>query len=246
MNYWGTGIHYPIKNPKKDLTGLIFLGRNRDGRYTYESFGTSHREMIVNLTHEERVGVAVLHEIGSKVYGPYEVNPMKDGGYYGRGSYGQRRMWIAKRLLKRIGKSYLRGDDIIEALEDGFFSTFIHEIGHNRQKGGRPHGPEFRRAMDMASVDVGAWIKKNGWPKLGKLKDTKPDHIKKAEAKKARKAEAASEPRSSKWKRSLVNAESKLKEWQAKQRRAEALVSKWEKKVAHSQRWLAKALEEDA
>lgn len=169
-------IHTKLK-PKADQTGLWLLGRNRDGRYQYQSVSVFRRSNIVNLTHEARVGLAVTRKLLDQTFGRYDVYPMtrNGGGAIGYGEIGQRRMWIVRYELESIGRAFLAKKDIREQWKRGRFSTVVHEAGHNLQERcTRPHGPEFKAAEVRAHRMLEATIWK-GWPKLDmrKLRDSK-------------------------------------------------------------------------
>ena len=176
-------IHYRVRNPKRDLTGLKLVGRHRDGAYQYESVSVLHDENIVNLTHRERVGLAVCYQLCSQVYGDYSVYPMTRNGHGGFGTRGGKELWLNRQgVLDWVGSKFLEGVDPLEAFDKGCLNTLCHEIGHNYQSGGKPHGPEFRTAMKLARKKIRGWLWDNGWPKLNKkfLEDSVPPRKRKA------------------------------------------------------------------
>lgn len=170
-------VHIKVKS-KVDPTGLRLLGRNRDGRYQYRSVSVMRQPNVVNLTHEQRVGLAVVRQLLVDEFGRYFVYPMtrNGGSAIGYGEIGMKRMWIVRYQLAWIGKRFLTKQDALQSWRDGLWSTVIHEAGHNAQPiGTKPHGPEFKRAEMKADIRVQARLRKHGWPKIDmrKLRESK-------------------------------------------------------------------------
>jgi hypothetical protein len=100
----------------------------------------------------------------------------KSSHYIGYGTYGRKKMWIARHLLGNIGAAYLAKNDVLDVWRGGHFNTVAHEVGHNFQRAGtKPHGKEFKLQETKARVRIEARLRKYGWPKLDmrKLRDSK-------------------------------------------------------------------------
>ena len=246
-----TKIHFPAKKTSRDQTGLVLVGRHTDGRYQYQSQSCFCQGNVSSMTHSERVGLALVQaalvEALPVVSGHYEGYPMtKSSRYIGYGTFGRPRMWLAKWILSYIGGRFLSGSSSRESWESGEWSTVAHERGHNSQNGGRPHGPEFKKAEAHARAALQA-VLWHRWPKLDmrKLRDSTAPHLVKRAAKKERKEQAACMTLSSKWEAKVKNAQTRLAAWESKLSRAENGVAKWEKDLAKAERWLAKAQEKE-
>ena len=254
----GTKIYHPISPEAKDQTGLYLCGRHKDGRYQYRSEPViGHASNIVSVTQEQRVGLAVCYAL-AKLVRPGTttvIYPMTKHNRYEGFACGSAKLWLSPVLLHGIGVAYLDREkpkvaDIRTHASgcgkaDEALGVLAHEMGHNTQRGGKPHGPEFKAAhtqMRLAMKDALS----RGWPKLDmrRLRDSVAPHLAAVAAKKKRKEVAASEPRASKWARTLDNAEKLLAIWKKRLAAAERKVAAWEKKVRHARRHLDRALSE--
>jgi hypothetical protein len=167
------------KRVLRDQTGLFLMGRAEDGRYTYQSVPVvGYASNNVHLTHTQRVGLAVVHQLLAIEYGgAYEVYPMTRSNFaQGYGTYNRKRQWLARWILAKIGTAFLAKDDVMDFWRSGGFGTVAHEVGHNfQQYGTKPHGKEFKLQETKARVRIEARLRKHGWPKLDmrKLRDSK-------------------------------------------------------------------------
>ena len=231
------------------------MGRHKDGRYMYRSISVMyHARNVVALTHEQRVGLAVCKAIAllARPGVSTDVYPMtRERGALGYGSYNASRVWLQRPLLAGIGREYLAGTSPTMRHMPGRYcqdalDTLAHEMGHNTQKGGKPHGPEFREAdAKMRTAILNALVP--GWPKvpMSKLRDSVGPAQRKAATKRKRKEVAACESRSSKWSKKVASAEQLLATWEAKQSAAANRVTKWRKALAHAERHLARAQDDE-
>ena len=255
----GTKIYHPTKTETKDQTGLDLCGRHQDGRYQYRSLSVFHRHNVVSMTHTQRVGLAVAYAL-AKLMRPGTttvIYPMtKHKRYAGFGTYGRPRLWLSPVLLHGIGDAYLKDErpriaDIREhywdcGKSDEALGVLAHEMGHNTQRGGKPHGPEFKAAeikMRLAMKDALG----KGWPKLDmrKLRDSVAPHLAAKAAKQKRKEIAATETRVTKWTKKLNNAEANLERWTAQKEKADRMMKKHEKAMRHAQVFLTKAIQQE-
>ena len=261
----GTKIYHAITPEVRDQTGLQLCGRHRDGRYQYRSVPVINqwRGNISTLTHMERAGLAVCHAL-AKLMRPgvtTTIYPMtKSKSFRGFGSYNSERLWLCKGILGRIGYLYLdpnglgytpyrrrAADGVLHEERRapsacGDFDTLAHEMGHNTQRGGKPHGSEFREAHNKMRVAMDRVLLK-GWPALDmrKLRDSVAPHLVKKAAKKKRREVAASETRTAKWTKKVNAAERNLDKWRKALAKAERMITKWEKALRHARVFLAKA-----
>ena len=254
-----TKVHHPVPEVR-DQTGLVICGRHADGRYQYRSVSVLDHRNVVALTHEQRVGLALCYAIaqGMRPGRKTTVYPMtRDQRTQGYGGYNSTEFWITRSQLGQLGKAYLDGHEPSLGKARGYASAGAassgeglrvgaHEMGHNTQMGGRPHGRQFDEAHARMRVAMKKVLYK-GWPKLDmrKLRDSVAPHLVKLAAKKARKSVAASESRVVKWTRTFAQAEKKLLLWEKALIYAERKVAAWQKKVRHAQRFLDKATQEE-
>lgn len=168
-------IHIPLTS-KKDPTGLKLVGRNRDGRYQYASVSVLGHRNIVNLSHPQRVGLALVKAALTETFGTYWVFPMtRASAHLGFGTFGMKEMWLQRPELERIGESFLGSDPSERSWAQGLWKIVVHECGHNFQAyGTKPHGPEFKRAESDARLKLWKLLRKD-WPKVDmrKLRESK-------------------------------------------------------------------------
>jgi len=180
-SHMATKIHYPAKVEKQDATGLTLVGRHTDGRYQYRSLSVFQDRNVANLTHAERVGLALVRSALCRAYECdwYRVYPMtKANRYWGYGTFYVRRMWLNKNDLHNIGQAFLNGKSAKETWALGYWHTVAHEAGHNHQDGGRPYGREFNRAEAEARMRL-AKVLHRGWgaPDMRKMRDSVAPHL---------------------------------------------------------------------
>lgn len=218
---------------RPDQTGLVLVGRSRDGRYRYRSVSGMGARNVVQLTQDQRVGLAILRLIAQEVRPGTQVYPMtRQSSALGYGMRGGRQIWIQRPLLS--------GEHPERAM-----STFEHELGHNAQSSSsKPHGPEFKAAhVRMTCAVKKATRDYTRWPKLNmrELRDTIPPAQKKRTAAKKRAAAKAAETPEERWTRKLASSERLLADWETKSAAAERKVEAWTKKVAHAKAWLRRS-----
>jgi hypothetical protein len=238
-------ITYPVKQRKKDQTGLTYAGRHEDGRYIYESLSVMRDWTHVALTHDQRVGVAVCRAIAKAMDRESRIYPMtRESGNLGYGTYGRRQLWITRPQFGSIGKAYLAGK---KPVRDATFEvyglrTFAHEMGHNEQRPGtKPHGPEFDKAHQTMRILMRKALAK-GWPKLDmrKLRDSATPGVTKRKAKVRVAASKAATSTHDRWVEKLARASARVERYEQEASRVEKLLARAQRDVRKATGWAAR------
>jgi hypothetical protein len=176
-----------MKKPKHttlEALGFKLTEKHKDGSFTYSGNLThSMRLREVNLHNSERVGLLMCNLIGQVVGCHNHRVYVQERGIrrYGSGCMYGTQVWIRRDFLQHLGWHVLNMEDppsfavpvsaTWKAPMDaaGALGLLAHEFGHNLQRGGPPHGADFRAAAIKVGQEM-KWALVRGWPKFDRRK----------------------------------------------------------------------------
>lgn len=206
-----------------DATGMRLVDRDGKGRFLYRVLGTGWRYHEIALTHEQRVNFAVLRRLVKSVRAGTELNPANLRQCHGRGSVGERYVWLP----------------VDAPLSEETCRTIAHEFVHNdglhHGSGGRGHYSKKWTEREAFWVVVLSKATA-GWKKWPKVKGLRKPPVRKPRAVVAVQPETPE----ARWEKKRAHAEKMLAAWERKAKSAERRAKKWRAALRRAERRLAK------